>query len=259
MFDVTSGSGAVGGVELSRWNATNTSEGVLESFVTSGGFSTRSIALCQADERFVGARMHDEREGMVSIPPVDEMFGQDDIPKERTKYYPSQSAKGLLKDFSKLNRPTHLDLRYPTTSFSADQMIQFARAEALVVSLASYSMLEDLLLKTRGVSGACPVTSRYHVGRSPFPSVVGTSMGDGVAFRLVYSLPTITETEGTFVVVSGNVLEEPCSSRQADVHWLWQLKVVKNLELRVSKLCSNISQVRRRRSRVHASGQGKVD
>ena len=40
MFDVATGSGTVGGVELSRGNATNASEGVPESFVTSGGFST---------------------------------------------------------------------------------------------------------------------------------------------------------------------------------------------------------------------------
>ena len=41
-------------------------------------------------------------------------------------------------------------------------------------------------------------------------------MGDSVASRLVYSLPTITDTEGTNFVVSGDVLEEPCSLRQAD-------------------------------------------
>ena len=38
MFDVASGSGEVAGVGLSKGNATNTSEGVPESFVTSGGF-----------------------------------------------------------------------------------------------------------------------------------------------------------------------------------------------------------------------------
>ena len=38
MFDVAGGSGTVGGVELSRENVTDRSEGVPESFVTSGGF-----------------------------------------------------------------------------------------------------------------------------------------------------------------------------------------------------------------------------
>ena len=36
IFDVASGSGTIRGVDLSRGNATNTSEGVPESFVTSG-------------------------------------------------------------------------------------------------------------------------------------------------------------------------------------------------------------------------------
>ena len=50
MFDVASGSGTVGDVGLSKGNATNTGEGVPESFVTSGGFSTvEGIAQRQAD------------------------------------------------------------------------------------------------------------------------------------------------------------------------------------------------------------------
>ena len=66
--DVASGSGTVGGVELSRGNATNTSEDVPESFVTSGGFSTlEGIAQRQADVRFVGACMDCEGEGLVPI------------------------------------------------------------------------------------------------------------------------------------------------------------------------------------------------
>ena len=185
--------------------------------MTSGGFSTlEGIARRQADERFAGVRVGSEGEGMVRIPPVDEMLRQEVAPKERTRYYPSQSAKSLLKECFEMNPPTHLDPSHPTTSFSADQMIQFARAVGLEVSLASYSMLEDLLLKAREGSRAPAMTSRYTAGRSPFPSVAGSSMGDSVASRSVYSLPTITETEGTNVIVGGDVVEEPCSSRQAD-------------------------------------------
>ena len=103
-----------------------------------------------------------------------------------------------------------------TTSFSADQMIQFARAVELEVSLASYSMLEDLLLKARGGSEGYPVTSHYPVGMSPFPSVAGPSVGNSVASRSAFSLPSITETDGTDVIVGGAVVEEPCSSTQAD-------------------------------------------
>ena len=217
MFDVASGSETVGGVELSRENVTDRSEGVPESFLTSGGFSTlEGIAQRHADGRFVNARSNGEGEGMVRIPPMEEMFLQEATTKERTKCCPSQSVKSLLKEYFELNPPTHLDPSHAATTFSADQMIQFARAVGLEVSLASYSMLEDLLLKARGGSGAHPMTSRYPAGRSPFPSVAGLSMGDSVASRSAYSLPTITEIEGGDVIMGGGVAEEPCSSRQAD-------------------------------------------
>ena len=170
--------------------------------MTSGGFSTLDgIARRQVEGRFVGTRVDDEGEGMVRVPPVDEMFGQEAAPKERTRYYPSQSAKGLLKDCSEMNPPTHLDPSHPTTSLGADQMIQFARSVGLEVSLASYSMLEDLLLKARGGGRVHAVTSRYTAGQSPFPSIAGSSMGDSVASRSAYSLPTITETGGTDVIL----------------------------------------------------------
>ena len=217
MFDMVSGSGTVGGVELSRENVTDRSEGVPESFVTSGVFSTlEGIARRQVEQRFVGVRVNDEGEGLVRVPPVDEKFGQEASLQERTRYYPSQSSKSLLKDCFEMNPPTHLDPSIPTTSFSADQMIQFARAVVWEVWLASYSMLEDLLLKARGGSRVHPVTSRYSAAQSLFPSVAGSSRGDSSASRSVYSLPTITYTEGTSVIVSGGVVVEPCSSRKTD-------------------------------------------
>ena len=195
VFDVASGSGTVGGVGLSKKGVSGPSEGVSESFVTSVGFSTlEGIAQRKADEGIVGTNMGGEGEGMVRVPPLDEMFGQQAVAKEKTRYYPSQSAKTLLKECFEMNPPIHLDPSHPTTSFSADQMIQFARAVGLEVSLASYSMLEDLLLKARGGSRVHPVSSRYPAGQSPFPSVAGSSMGDSVASRSAYSLPTITET-----------------------------------------------------------------
>ena len=95
MFDVASGSGGVEDVRLSKGNVTNKSEGVPKSFVTSGGYSTlEGVARRQAD---------DEGEGMVSVPPLDEMFGQEDAAKERTRYYPSQSVKTLLKECFEMN------------------------------------------------------------------------------------------------------------------------------------------------------------
>ena len=121
-----------------------------------------------------------------------------------------------MKDCFELNPPTYLDPSHPTTGFSADQMIQFARAVGLEVSLASYSMLEDLLLKSRRGSGDCFGTSPYPAGKLLFPSVAGSSMGDSVASRSFYSLPTLTEDDGADGIVGADGVEEPCSSRQAD-------------------------------------------
>ena len=97
-------------------------------------------------------------------------------------------------------------------------MIQFARAVGLEVSLASYGMLEDLLLKTRVGGGNELVGLRYSTGRSPFPSVAGSSWGYSVALRTNYSLPTVTETDTSNVVAVEGLLQEPCSSKQADAH-----------------------------------------
>ena len=86
MFDKVSGSGNVGGAELSKGNDTNTIEGMPESFVSRGGFSAlEGFAQRQANGRCEGARLGDEEEGMVRIPPMDEMFGQEAAPKEKTK------------------------------------------------------------------------------------------------------------------------------------------------------------------------------
>ena len=41
-------------------------------------------------------------------------------------------------------------------------------------------------------------------------------MGDSVASRTKYSLPTVRETDDSNVVAGGESLQEPCSSRQAD-------------------------------------------
>ena len=86
----------------------------------------------------------------------------------------------------------------------------------LEVSLASYGMLKDLLLKTRGGGGFQSAKSHHSIGRSPFPSVAGSSWGDSIASRTNYSLPTITETDVSNVLGGGEVLQEPCSSKQAD-------------------------------------------
>ena len=91
-------------------------------------------------------------------------------------------------------------------------MIQFARAVGLEVFLASFGMLEDLLVKANLIvrrGGGAKASSK-----STFSSCAGTSVGDSVASRSVYSLPTITESTQSEEVAMGS--QEPCSSRQAD-------------------------------------------
>ena len=65
----------------------------------------------------------------------------------RSKYYPSESARTLLKECFSDNPPVQLDPHQQLTGMSSDQMIQFVRAIGLEVSLATFGMLEDVLLK----------------------------------------------------------------------------------------------------------------
>ena len=207
---------SVEGGDLSRSGITGVSGGVEGSDFASGGFSTLdAIAEKRADERDGGLFELASGDGMVRVPRVESIVEEERVGAEKIRYYPSQSAKSLLKDFFELNPPTHLDPSHPTTSFKADQMIQFARAVRLEVSLASYGMLEDLLLKVKGGGGCQSVGSRHSIGRSPFPSVAGSSWGDSIASRTKYSLPTHTETDVSNVLGGGEVLQEPCSSKQA--------------------------------------------
>ena len=114
-------------------------------------------------------------------------------------------------------------------------MIRLARDVGLEVSLASYSMLEVLLMKARARSGGQLVTSRYLAGSSPFLSVGGSKMDDSVASGSNYSLPTITETEASDIVASSNVLQESCSSKQANVCLVEGKQEVRSMRLTVSK------------------------
>ena len=147
---------------------------------------------------------------MVRAPTVGSYGVLPDANTVRTKYDPSQSAKSLLKGFFELNPPTHLDATHLKTCFSADHMIQFASAVGLEKSLTSFKMLKDLGLKANliGRGGGGGKAS----SRSAFSSCAGTSVGDSVASRSVYSLPTITESTGSELVTMGS--QEPCSSRR---------------------------------------------
>ena len=82
--------------------------------------------------------------------------------------------------------------------------------------LASYDMLEDLLLKARVGGADQPVGSGHSIGRPQFPGVAGCSWGNSVASTASYLLPTVAETDTSIVVTVGGSLQEPCSSKQAD-------------------------------------------
>ena len=131
----------------------------------------------------------------------------------RSKYYPSESARTLLKQCFADNPPVQLDRHQQLTGLSSDQMIQFAREIGLEVSLATFGMLEDVLLKI------CKETGRNvgekGSGRSVSLSRSGSTVTESVASRSFYSLPTITESFDSDRL-AGDLSQQPCSSRQAD-------------------------------------------
>ena len=95
----------------------------------------------------------------------------------------------------------------------SDQIIQFARAIRLEVSLATFGKLEDVLLKIGGKIeksvGERGSGQSASLGRSV------STVVESMASRFFYSLPTITESFDTDRLV-GDLTQQPCSSRQAD-------------------------------------------
>ena len=81
-----------------------------------------------------------------------------------SKFYPRQFAKTFLKGFFELNPATVSDPGHTTTSLSANQMIQFARAVGVEVTFASYGLLQDILIRSQGISA---VGLRGVAGRLP--------------------------------------------------------------------------------------------
>ena len=96
---------------------------------------------------------------------------------------------------------------------SSDQMIQFARAIGLEVSLATFGMLEDVLLKIGRKTGRN--VGEKGSGRSVSLSRSGSTLMESVASRSFYSLPDITESFDSDRL-TGDLSPQPCSSRQAD-------------------------------------------
>ena len=131
----------------------------------------------------------------------------------RSKYYPSESARTLLKECFADNPPVQLDPHQQLTGMSSDQMIQFARAIGLEVSLATFGKLEDVLLKI-GRTTERNVGEKGN-GKSVSLSRSGSTIMESVASRSFYSLPTITESFDSDRL-AGDLSQQPCSSRQAD-------------------------------------------
>ena len=182
-FEVADTIESVEGGNISRSGMTEANGGVEGSDFTSAGFLTlEAIAKKRADERDGGLFELASGDGMVRVPQVESIVEEERVGAEKSRYYPSQSAKSLLKDFFELNPPTHLDPSHLTTSFSADQMIQFARAVGLEASLASDGMLEDLLRKARGGGGFQSVGSHHSIG-GPHSLVLLDLAGATVSLR----------------------------------------------------------------------------
>ena len=99
----------------------------------------------------------------LELPLYEELITREGFPT-RSKYYPSQSAKTLSKEFFELNPPTVLDPGHTITNLSADQMIRLARAVGLEVTLASYGLLKDLFVPSKVVEA---VSSRGHPEEFP--------------------------------------------------------------------------------------------
>ena len=136
-----------------------------------------------------------------------------DLGVRRSKYYPSDSARTLLKEFFADNPPVQLDPHQQLTGMSSDQMIQFAIAVGLEVSLATFGMLEVVLLKNGGKSGRS--VGEKGSGQPASLGRSGSTIMESVAPRSFYSLPTITESFDSDHLV-GDLSQQPCSSRQAD-------------------------------------------
>ena len=131
----------------------------------------------------------------------------------RWKYYPSNSASTLLKECFADDPPVQLDPHQKLTGMGSDQRTKFARAVGLKVSLATFGMLKDVLLKIAGQTGT-NVGDKGSEQSLSF-SRAGSTVMESDASRSFYYLPTITESFGKDPS-AGDLTQQPCYSRQAD-------------------------------------------
>ena len=102
---------------------------------------------------------------------------------------------------------------------TVSQKIQFAQENGLEVTLASDELLEDLLVRSRGVGA---VSSRGEPGRFHFPSFVASTSLDSVSSQSKFYLSTVTSSTGMFGSETGfgflpSPVSRPCTSQIVDL------------------------------------------
>ena len=112
-------------------------------------------------------------------------------------------------------------------------MIQFVRAVGLEVSLGTFGMLEDLLLKnsskTRNLDRVSVDVSAHY----PFPSKTGPTVAESVASDLFYSLPTSTEADACKPIIRCQMVAINSLVPVARLMMLWGFRRPKLLRLSV--------------------------
>ena len=131
----------------------------------------------------------------------------------RSKYYPSGSARTLLKECLAFNPPVQLHPHQRLTGMSSDQVIQFARAVGIGVSLVTFGMLEDVLLKIGGKTER--IVGDKGSGQSRSFSRSGSTVMESIDSRSFFPLPAITESSGSGPS-AGDLAQQLCSTRQAN-------------------------------------------
>ena len=128
------------------WKSCSRSDHPDKTLIELGLSELEVMATAKAGEMGLGFNV-DSNDGEIPVPTIGSSGILPDVDAVRTKHYRSQSAKSLLKDFFEHSPPVSLDAVHQTTSFSADQMIPFAKDVGLEVSLSSFVMLDDILLQ----------------------------------------------------------------------------------------------------------------
>ena len=144
---LSSGECGLVGVSDARQSFSSSSRPVETDYGTS---ELESIARKRVD--VVGGERIWEAAGL-ELPGSSGITVQHGLGTARSKYYRSESARTLLKECFANNPPVQLDPQQRLTGMSSDQMIQFASAIGLEVSLSIYGGLEDVLLKIGGKAG----------------------------------------------------------------------------------------------------------